>query len=1212
MEHNEVVVEHRDVVELVKDLWRQAKALEPDLAERAGEPDVNARLRAEHSRAYDAKRTAMGYTEWLEGRVAQAAAAWVLATLFIRYCEDNGLIEWPYLAGPKERLLDAEGRHTAFFRDNPGLNDRDWLIAAIEHLAGTNDTVAGLFDHRHNPLWDITPSYEGAASLVTFWRRQAPDEGSHWQFTGWDTRFLGDVYEELSEYARKAYALRQTPEFVEEFILDLTLQAAFDEFPLLDLRTIDPTCGSGHFVLGLFRRILDQWRDARQGEQGADEWELIRRSLDSVHGVDKNPFAVSIARFRLLVAVLEETGIQRLDQAPAFPINLAVGDSLIHGRGAPRLRTDQEVLFDLGDGEEPMEHTYTTEDVNEFSNVNLLGRGSYHVVVGNPPYITVKDKRENESYRGRYDACAGQYHLSGPFTERFFKLAVRTGGDDRRAGFVGLIIDNAFMKREFGKKLIEQFFPTVHLTHIIDTSGAYIPGHGTPTVILAGRNHLARSEKVRAVLGVRGEPGQPEVPEHGLVWQAIVAQVRGEPSESPWVSAGDVARDRFLSHPWSLSGGGANDLFESISGPAERLLGKCVAAIGRTTHTGADESYFAPLGSWNRSGVDPMHVVPLVGGEVVRDWTLAAQIEALFPYDSRFKADLSNPPLQRLLWKRQALLRMRRELGGTHEEIGLTWYEWSRWHPERFAVPLGISFPFVATHNHFVLDRGGKVFKQTAPVIKLPEGASEDDHLALLGVLNSSTGCFWLKQVSQSKGNGGIGGGISDELWEHRFEFTGTKLQDFPLPARLPLELGRELDQLAQQVARNDPSAVCGTGAPSRAHLDDARRTQDSIRRRMIALQEELDWQVYGSYGLLTDAEVAGTTVSEDGAVPEIWLGERAFEVVLARRVAAGEVETAWFERHGSTPATQLPSHWPATYRGVVQARIELIEKRRDLALIERPECKRRWSVEPWDKREREALEAWLLDRCEDRQLWFTQRDGFQQPRPLTVSQLADQFRSDEDVQSVAQLYGADHLGKRDWTLAQVLEAVIADEHVPYLAVLRYRDSGLTKRAEWERVWEQQREEDRTGQRLDIAVPSKYKPADFARPSYWTHRGKLDVPKERFISYPGASPDADPTLLLGWAGWDHKDQAQVLVNLVNDRGADAGWGADRLTPLLAGLREVLPWVRQWHGEYDSEWEGVPAEDIAGFLDAQQIRHGLSAGDLRAWTPVRAKRGRRPS
>ena len=72
----------------------------------------------------------------------------------------------------------------------------------------------------------------------------------------------------------------------------------------------------------------------------------------------------------------------------------------------------------------------------------------------------------------------------------------------------------------------------------------------------------------------------------------------------------------------------------------------------------------------------------------------------------------------------------------------------------------------MTTHNHFVLDRGGKVFKQSAPVIKLPLGASEDEHLALLGVLNSSTACFWLKQVSHSKGNEGYFAGFKAEAWE--------------------------------------------------------------------------------------------------------------------------------------------------------------------------------------------------------------------------------------------------------------------------------------------------------------------------------------------------------------------------------------------------------------------------------------------------------------
>ncbi|MEU7393493.1 hypothetical protein AB0A89_03890 [Streptomyces albogriseolus] len=72
-------------------------------------------------------------------------------------------------------------------------------------------------------------------------------------------------------------------------------------------------------------------------------------------------------------------------------------------------------------------------------------------------------------------------------------------------------------------------------------------------------------------------------------------------------------------------------------------------------------------------------------------------------------------------------------------------------------------------------------------------------------------------------------------------------------------------------------------------------------------------------------------------------------------------------------------------------------------------------------------------------------------PRPLTVNQLADELRHDQEVQAVAALYAADHLGKRDASLATVIEA----EHVPYLAALRYKDSGLRKRAQWKQVWEQ-------------------------------------------------------------------------------------------------------------------------------------------------------------
>nr|WP_317452591.1 BREX-2 system adenine-specific DNA-methyltransferase PglX [Streptomyces sp. CBMA29] len=1204
-------------VGLLKDLKKQVRSLEGDLRERSDSvEEFRTRLAAEYARAREGKRTAATYGAWRDERVTQAAAAWVLGCVFVRFCEDNRLIEWPFLAGPKDRLRDAEERHEAFFREKPHLNNRDWLEAAFHHLAAANETAAGLFDEAHNPLWGLTPSYEAATDLLTFWRSRDAAGEILYDFTdpSWDTRFLGDLYQDLSEHARKTYALLQTPEFVEEFILDLTLEPAVEEFGLAPeggLRTIDPACGSGHFLLGIFARLVEKWRAK---EPGTDEFVIIRRALDSVHGCDKNPFAVSIARFRLLIAAMRAAEAKTLAGAPSFPINVAVGDSLLHGRWGAGVQAAMD-LFSEEREEDEGAFEYATEDVGEFQKrVDLLGPATYHVVVGNPPYITVKDKAENASYR-KYDACSGKYALTVPFAQRMFGLAVwSVGGSTGGGGYVGQITANSFMKREFGKKLIENFFRLeVELSHVIDTSGAYIPGHGTPTVILVGRNRVPNPERtVRAVLGVRGEPSQPKVAAEGVVWRAIVDQV-GMLSESDWVSVEDAPADGLAAHPWSVSGGGAGEVMVAIKRGEVTVLARRTAYSGFVAITAEDDAFFvSDVATVHRLMLESAR--PMVTGDIVRDYVCDSALLSAWPYGDdllpRPLVEMSN--YWRHVWPNRNVLQRRKRFGTPIEDIpSLVWHEYGELYREKLRTPLSITFAFVATHNHFVLDRGGKVFKQSAPVIKLPEGASEDEHLELLGVLNSSTACFWLKQVSHDKGSQGVNEGFKSQEWERFYEFTGTKLQEFPLPARLPLDLGRELDALAQNAATHEPSVV-SEGVPTREALDVARDEGARVRRQMVALQEELDWRVYGLYGLLTELETGRVVAPspDAGSVPEVRLGERAFEIVLARKVERGEAETAWFVRHGSTPVTEIPERWPDWYREIVQARIDTIESRKDIALIERPECKRRWSSEPWEKKEKAALRTWLLDRVERRDLWYGLREGMEQPRTQSVGQLADALREDAEFNSVAQLYAADHMGKPDLPLAAVLADIVADEHVPYLAALRYKDTGLRNREQWEQVWELQRKEDQTGQRLDIAVPPKYKPADFQKTSYWSHRGKLDVPKERFISYPDASPDGDTSLLLGWAGWDHKDQAQGLFGVIDERTKQGGWGTERITPLLAGVLEVMPWVKQWHGEYDAEWEGVPADEYQAYFEELRGKHQVSEAELRAWRPEKKTRGRK--
>ena len=200
--------------------------------------------------------------------------------------------------------------------------------------------------------------------------------------------------------------------------------------------------------------------------------------------------------------------------------------------------------------------------------------------------------------------------------------------------------------------------------------------------------------------------------------------------------------------------------------------------------------------------------------------------------------------------------------------------------------------------------------------------------------------------------------------------------------------------------------------------------------------------------------------------------------------------------------------------------------------------------------------------------------------------------------------------GRPDVPVVQSLTRLLLEEAVPYLAAYRLKDTGLRKREAWEETWELQRREDR-GERVGtLPSPPKYTNADFLKPWYWQARGKLDVPKERFILYPGAGRPTDPTLFLGWAGWDHAQQALALGTVIGAREAE-GAGDEVLIPLIAGLAELQPWVDQWHSEIDPSY-GVSLAAFCAEQLAQRARQvGCSIDQLRQWRPPAPTRGRRP-
>jgi hypothetical protein len=1154
----------------LKALQGQVKYLVDDLREVVAETgELRSSLEGEWKAAFAAQRTAGTFESWLEDALDQAAVAWVLGCVFVRFCEDNALIKrvWvggPAAAAPVERAVQER---QGYLIANPTHNDRHWLREAFTYLAGLRPT-GKIFDE-HNPVWRFGISGRAAEVLSDFFRR---GEGyASLESPKLDTRFLGDLYQNLSAHARETYALLQTPEFVEEFILDRTFEPAYREFGLAETKVIDPTCGSGHFVLGAFDRLVTRWKEREPAE---DVRELVQRALNQVTGVDINPFAVAIARFRLMIAALNACGLSDLEGAPALKLRLATGDSLLEWGAKSRHQGD---LIAVLEGRAAF--AYATEDADLLAE--FLEASQYTVVVGNPPYITVKDPACNHSYREIYpQVCHRQYQLTVPFAQRFFQLARTADEQGQGAGWVGQITGNAFMKREFGTKLINNYFAhEIELTEVIDTSGAYIPGHGTPTVVLVGRSsNRRRSPYVRTVLGVRGEPSQPADPASGLVWSAIMAQVDMPRSESQWVSVADTDRRLLAKHPWSLVGGGAQGVMESLRDAAPGRLSDHVSEIGYGAVTREDDAYI--VGSaLRRRGIPDHFRRPMVEGEDTRDWAIQSSTTCLWPYDEETLKARADESVLRFLWPNRSFLRGRVAYGKNQIERGLSWFEFSMFFHKRYQKRLSLTFSDVATHNHFVFDRGGRVFNRHSPVIKLPEGATEDDHLRLLGVLNSSTACFWLKQVSHSKGNATASSGMPDQPWSWNWEFTGTKLQELPLPSTYPLQIARALDGLAQRLAAILPSRVASADIPSRSRLAAAHSEWETIRGQMVSMQEELDWAVYSLYGLIDEKLV---TVDP----PELAQGERAFEIILARAVAAGTATTRWFTHHSITPITELPAHWSQEYRALVEKRISVIGSDRNIGLIETPECKRRWTTKGWEVMKQEALRDWLLDWLEASELWTGA------PTPLSVAQLADRVRHDEDFRSVLDLW----VGSDQHDLVKTLGKLVADEHVPYLPSSRYKPAGLRKRVQWERTWELQRRED-AGEKTEIPVPPKYGSGDFLKTSYWRNRGKLDVPKERFVSYPNAGRDQDPTLLLGWAGWDHLAQAQAIATVYLDRKTQAGWPKEALLPLLAGLAELEPWLTQWHADPQPGFPGSPAQFFTTFIDTELATLGADRAEL---------------
>jgi hypothetical protein len=295
----------------------------------------------------------------------------VYRLIFLAVAEDRDLLH-PRRTPREARQLYAQGYSFTFWRERSRRRvARDshhdaWeamkvTLAALEHgeeMLGL-PALGGLFAQsstRHlNTATIPNRAFLAALFCLGFIRKDGITHRINWRDL--KTEELGSVYEGLLEIRpsltasgefqlgtgakgndRKTSGSYYTPDSLVECLLDSALNPVLERAEasgampeekvaaILDLKVIDPACGSGHFLLGAARRMADRVARLRNEDAGKEETQAALRDVVSrcIHGVDRNPMAVELAKVALWIESV----------SPGQPLgfldaNIRCGDALL-------------------------------------------------------------------------------------------------------------------------------------------------------------------------------------------------------------------------------------------------------------------------------------------------------------------------------------------------------------------------------------------------------------------------------------------------------------------------------------------------------------------------------------------------------------------------------------------------------------------------------------------------------------------------------------------------------------------------------------------------------------------------------------------------------------------------------------------------------------------------------------------------------------------
>ncbi|OQX21140.1 MAG: hypothetical protein BWK75_03835 [Candidatus Altiarchaeales archaeon A3] len=242
------------------------------------------------------------------------------------------------------------------------------------------------------------------------------------------------IYEEFFHYEKdikkeKKKGTYYTPQFLVEFILDEILPVESDK---IDIKILDPACGSGIFLVDAYKRIIYRWIKANRGNKiKVDQLRNILTS--SIYGVDTNKEAIRVASFSLYLTMLDFLDLKNIWQDVKFP-------KLI----GPNLFTEN----------------FFNEDLKFKFN-----KDKFDIIVGNPPWESSNDELMLDYCKSKGKSI-GDNQIAQAFLWKALECCKKEGEIGLLVTAKGLLFNRSSKNRKFRK----DFFMNANVSTIVNFS----------------------------------------------------------------------------------------------------------------------------------------------------------------------------------------------------------------------------------------------------------------------------------------------------------------------------------------------------------------------------------------------------------------------------------------------------------------------------------------------------------------------------------------------------------------------------------------------------------------------------------------------------------------------------------------------------------------------------------------------------------------------